>query len=415
MSGRPRETKALSLSLSLSLRHLSLLSLSLSLPRQTPTNRMFLRSVCGTANVPLRSPATIVGRATPGVVASPYMSREHARFRQTDDGTWTLQALGANPVAYETDDGTRLSLDKSQPPAVVSAERHIWLLANEAHAYRLCAAASGELGQPARALDGDPTGEAAERRGCKRRAASADGGEAIGPAAHDARGSSCGDGGGDDTGAAAGSDFGELPPYDPPTGPFAFEGMRALEVLATNPSRHPDRVFTETEHFVVAYDIYPKARVHLLIMPREKIGGPKQLNKSHVPLLSSMDKLASHISQGLRHKMPGLAPLRSGFHSLPSMHHLHLHVISFDHDSPCLKTKKHWNSFTHEDFFVPPSQWLRDLTHEGAVALESDASYEAMLKSPMRCPILREDISNIPHLKKHLMSDAYQAKLRDMR
>lgn len=29
---------------------------------------------------------------------------------------------------------------------------------------------------------------------------------------------------------------------------------------------------------------------------------------------------------------------------------LHLHVISQDFDSPALKTKKHWNSFTTEYF-----------------------------------------------------------------
>lgn len=29
---------------------------------------------------------------------------------------------------------------------------------------------------------------------------------------------------------------------------------------------------------------------------------------------------------------------------------VHLHVISQDFDSPCLKNKKHWNSFTTEYF-----------------------------------------------------------------
>lgn len=34
-----------------------------------------------------------------------------------------------------------------------------------------------------------------------------------------------------------------------------------------------------------------------------------------------------------------------GFHAQPSMQRVHLHVISRDFHSPCLKTKKHWNSF----------------------------------------------------------------------
>jgi aprataxin len=39
---------------------------------------------------------------------------------------------------------------------------------------------------------------------------------------------------------------------------------------------------------------------------------------------------------------PSLPPFRLGFHSAPSMRALHLHVISSDFDSPCLKNKKHW-------------------------------------------------------------------------
>ena len=33
-----------------------------------------------------------------------------------------------------------------------------------------------------------------------------------------------------------------------------------------------------------------------------------------------------------------------------STSHVHLHVISQDFDSPCLKNKKHWNSFNTEYF-----------------------------------------------------------------
>lgn len=47
-----------------------------------------------------------------------------------------------------------------------------------------------------------------------------------------------------------------------------------------------------------------------------------------------------------------LENFKIGYHALPSMQQLHLHVISNDFDSPCLKTKKHWNSFC-TDFFLP--------------------------------------------------------------
>lgn len=41
-----------------------------------------------------------------------------------------------------------------------------------------------------------------------------------------------------------------------------------------------------------------------------------------------------------------------GYHASPSMQRLHVHVISKDFDSICLKTKIHWNSFC-TDFFLP--------------------------------------------------------------
>lgn len=39
------------------------------------------------------------------------------------------------------------------------------------------------------------------------------------------------------------------------------------------------------------------------------------------------------------------------FFSSLSISHVHLHVISQDFDSPCLKNKKHWNSF-NTDYFL---------------------------------------------------------------
>ena len=46
------------------------------------------------------------------------------------------------------------------------------------------------------------------------------------------------------------------------------------------------------------------------------------------------------------------ANFKIGYHASPSMHRLHLHVISTDYDSPSLKTKVHWNSFTTPFFLL---------------------------------------------------------------
>lgn len=42
----------------------------------------------------------------------------------------------------------------------------------------------------------------------------------------------------------------------------------------------------------------------------------------------------------------------SGVHAHPSMNHLHVHVMSVDRYSECLKHRKHYNSFATA-FFVP--------------------------------------------------------------
>ena len=50
---------------------------------------------------------------------------------------------------------------------------------------------------------------------------------------------------------------------------------------------------------------------------------------------------------------------------------LHLHVISQDFDSPCLKTKKHWHSFTSE-FFLDSTGWPNIQYSISHLCFESD-------------------------------------------
>ena len=55
-----------------------------------------------------------------------------------------------------------------------------------------------------------------------------------------------------------------------------------------------------------------------------------------------------------------------GFHAIPSMNQVHMHIISRDFISSALKTKKHWNSFTTE-FFLKPSFIIDQLETVGSV------------------------------------------------
>ena len=44
--------------------------------------------------------------------------------------------------------------------------------------------------------------------------------------------------------------------------------------------------------------------------------------------------------------------ISAGIHAVPSMNHLHIHILSRDRHSPSLRHRKHYNSFS-TDFFVP--------------------------------------------------------------
>lgn len=81
--------------------------------------------------------------------------------------------------------------------------------------------------------------------------------------------------------------------------------------------------------------------------------------------------------------------------------HLHMHVISQDFDSPCLKNKTHWNSFT-TDFFRDVdgktfcrhfllgyknflfSAILNELKENGKMAPADKGSCDAMMKQPLK-------------------------------
>jgi aprataxin len=50
---------------------------------------------------------------------------------------------------------------------------------------------------------------------------------------------------------------------------------------------------------------------------------------------------------------------RLGYHVIPSMKLLHLHIISQDFDSPYLRSKKHWHSFTSN--WLQSPEWLEQM------------------------------------------------------
>jgi aprataxin len=143
-----------------------------------------------------------------------------------------------------------------------------------------------------------------------------------------------------------------------------FDRRSGLIEYIRDPANHPS-VLNYNEDFVIIKDLYPKATVHLLILPRDPVKQyqhPSEafqdsafLSKLKVEGAKWRTLAAKELARTL---CPSAIPERDweaeikvGIHSVPSMHHLHIHVISRDMHSPCLKHKKHYNSF-NTPFFV---------------------------------------------------------------
>lgn len=145
------------------------------------------------------------------------------------------------------------------------------------------------------------------------------------------------------------------------------------------------QVITHNDNVVLIRDAFPKATVHLLLLPRD----PDKRNLRPHEALADVDFLAmirTQVSDALKlaaselsrligpfsisnqarikamesDEAPDVLPpgrdylkdIRVGLHAHPSMNHLHIHIISRDMHSDRLKHRKHYNSFNTE-FFIP--------------------------------------------------------------
>jgi len=150
----------------------------------------------------------------------------------------------------------------------------------------------------------------------------------------------------------------------------------------------------------VIYDKYPKAFQHLLVLPRHTVT-LDELTANDVSLIERMKEKGELVIKQLqgRHKN---SEFRMGFHAVPSLRQLHMHIISQDFDAEGLKNKKHWLSFTTE-FFVPPDKLMDLLQMHGAIKLDKQ-KYLDLLKGPLRCHKCAHVAPTIPKLKGHILS-----------
>ncbi|XP_019084608.1 PREDICTED: transcription factor bHLH140-like isoform X5 [Camelina sativa] len=173
----------------------------------------------------------------------------------------------------------------------------------------------------------------------------------------------------------------------------------ALHTIAMHPERHENVVLEFSDNIVVINDQYPKARKHVLVLARqESLDGLEDVRKENLQLLQEMHNVGLKWVDRFQNEDASLI-FRLGYHSVPSMRQLHLHVISQDFDSDSLKNKKHWNSFT-SSFFRDSVDVLEEVKSQG----KANVASEDLLKGELRCNRCRSAHPNIPKLKSHVRS-----------
>ena len=188
--------------------------------------------------------------------------------------------------------------------------------------------------------------------------------------------------------------------------PFAFPGQNALSDVAVNPSKkeYADVVLHSDPELVVIKDKYPKAVVHLLVLARglKFADGPLTLSATDIPLIRRM------IEKGLTQFSslePTLKP-KIGFHAVPSMKTLHLHVLSSDLRGSGMKTRRHWNSFA-TGFFKSANEACEVLESGNLESIKSfwdqEESERLVKMAPLKCHKCADGpFTNMPKLFQHV-------------
>lgn len=196
-------------------------------------------------------------------------------------------------------------------------------------------------------------------------------------------------------------------------------------VLRPHFYRAHNSVFYEDAACCVVWDPFPKARYHLLLVPKPGvlpprteptggaregashgiIDGPDQLDPSHLPALRALHAVAEAVADRIRrlHQDPAVPDFWVGYHSVPSLRPLHLHIISSDLVSPFLTTRQHYLSFASSAFLR--ARAIEDALEEhGRVDIHRAAVEATLSHKAIRCHIDRRVFHSVPDLKNALES-----------
>ncbi|KAF5657255.1 aprataxin [Fusarium heterosporum] len=223
----------------------------------------------------------------------------------------------------------------------------------------------------------------------------------------------------------------------PPRTGNPFRDRMGLGAYLEDPASYPSsRVIYHNDDFVAINDLYPKATIHTLLLPRstkhnlrhpfealddaEFLASVKaETQRLKALVAKELQRLLGAHSVSDAHRQAVLdgvaepdksgelpvgrdwaAEVKAGVHAVPSMKHLHVHVFSRDMFSKALRHRKHYNSFNTpflvdlEDFPLPADDARRH-TRE-----------EAYLRWDMKCWRCEHNFGNqFQKLKSHLAEE----------
>ncbi|EKG16514.1 hypothetical protein MPH_06290 [Macrophomina phaseolina MS6] len=222
-------------------------------------------------------------------------------------------------------------------------------------------------------------------------------------------------------------------------GTKVFRGMYGLGAYIDHPDQFgPERVIDYNDNFVIINDLFPKSVIHCLILPRDqtktlvhpfeafediqfleackaeaervkKMVGSElrrkygQCSKQEQARIAAMESEEPPDEANLPPGRDWTADLLVGIHAGPSMAHLHIHVLSPDRHSPCLKHRKHYNSFS-TPFLVPLDAF--PLAEDDIRRRPGEAGYLNKDFLCWRCQ--RNFGKNVQRLKEHLAEEFEQ-------
>ncbi|KAK9460395.1 HIT-like domain-containing protein [Lipomyces oligophaga] len=205
---------------------------------------------------------------------------------------------------------------------------------------------------------------------------------------------------------------------------------RALEPYVKHPEKGDsiNVVIRYTDQYTLIYDLYPKATIHLLLLPRSPARTSLHPFKALCPRVnksnqSFYDSIASYVLDAKRlavtllekklNRKCTIDDIKAGIHALPSLSNLHIHIISVDNHSSRLKNKKHYNSF-NTPFFIDFND-LESLSSHclNQVAALEPTSYEKFLKLDLICWRCKKQFSNKFKLFQQHLNEEFEIWLQE--